>query len=323
MSDRPGKSRPMPAAPFDDPSIPVLTERLVLPALELDVTLPKENDGISSSAPTPVPALKPPVARDDPPPPALLGSQFETDDWLVETIPLAPALLDLSSFDLPPLDLPQTGLVTPDATPAPSAAAPVPAPATAAFPAAWTPPAPQPTPEPVPVPMAVPPVTSAPVASAAPESGFAATDLLIPASLIRVPGAPSTANLTSAPIESAPTFDRLPPATTTDALPPLETPGGVATAFAAGQAPISGAAATGHWTQLEIELRESILRDLLARLPDASVGHAHIAPAVESVVASATAQFATALRRALTDSLHDLVEQAVKEELARLRELKH
>ncbi len=319
----------MPAAPFDDPSIPVLTERLLLPTLDLDVTLPKESDDISSSAPTPVPPLKPPVARDDPPPPALLGSEFQTDDWLVETIPMAPALLDLSSFDLPPLDLPQTGLVTPDTQPPLRAAVPVAAPVAVSIPAPapvvarWSPPSPEPTPAPT----DVPPVTSATVAAAhapapaAPEPGFAATDMLIPASLIRVPGTASTANLATASVESAPTFDRL-PATTIDALPPLDTPGGTATAFAAGQAPVGSGAATAHWTQLEIELRESILRDLVARLNDAPLGDAQVASAVESVVATATAQFTTQLRTALTNALHDLVEQAVKDELARLRELK-
>jgi hypothetical protein len=70
-------------------------------------------------------------------------------------------------------------------------------------------------------------------------------------------------------------------------------------------------------------LRESILRDLVARLKDAPLGDAQVASAVESVVATATAQFATQLRTALINALHDLVEQAVKDELARLRQLKH
>jgi hypothetical protein len=305
----------MPAAPFDDPSIPVLTERLVLPTLELDVSLPKESGDISSSAPTPVPAVKPPVARDvPPPPPVLLGSEFNTDDWLVETIPLAPAPIDLSSFDLPPLDLPQAGLVTPDP----------PSPVTAPVAARWEPPAFEPIDKPAEFPVSPGKWASAEraTAPASPEPGFAATDLLIPASLIRVPGTPSTNNLASAPVDSAPTFDRLPPAASTDALPPLDTPGGAATAFGAGPAPIGGTT-TAHWTQLEIELRESILRDLVARLNDAPLDDAQVASAVESVVATATAQFATQLRTALTNALHDLVEQAVKDELARLRQLKH
>lgn len=299
MSDRPGKSRPMPAAPFDDPSIPVLTERLTLPALQLDVSLPKAADGgISSSAPTPVPSFKP---RDESPPPVLLGSEFATDDWLVETIPLAPAPIDLSSFDLPPLDLPDVGLVTTES----SSVAPAPAPA-----ARWEPFAP----------------VAAPRGSPQPgwaEPGFGATDMLIPASLIRVPGGPSTATPANESIESAPTFDRLPPVATTEALPPLETPLGPAAAFAVGQ-PAASTNPTAHWTQLEIELRESILRDLMARLPAAGAPLADaMAATLESIVASATTQFAEQLRDALTQSLHDLVEQAVKDELARLRELKH
>lgn len=314
MSTRPGKSRPMPAAPFDDPSIPVLTERLVLPELKLDVSLPAETDDISSSAPTPVPVVTPPP-RADSPAPMLLGSEFETDDWLVETIPLAPAPIDLSSFDLPPLDLQLAGLVTPDPPP----------------PVAETPPAVASTPlRAVPVsepPPAVPQPSRVPPAPSAPEPGFAPTEMLIPASLIRVPAPPSAAAVASL-VERAPTFDRLPTAPSADTLPTLptfptlDTPGGAATAFAASQA-VSASSAPAQWTNLEIELRESILRDLLARLPEAPTSHTHISTAVEAVVAEATAQFAARLRQALTDSLHDLVEQAVRDELARMRELKH
>ncbi len=302
MSDRPGKSRPMPAAPFDDPSIPVLTERLTLPALELDVSLPKVADGgISSSAPTPVPSLK---ARDEAPPPVLLGSEFATDDWLVETIPLAPAPIDLSSFDLPPLDLPDVGLVPTDSS---SVVA--------------TPPAAAARQEAV-APVAAPLGSTQQISA---EPSFGATDMLIPASLIRVPGATSTAAPANESIESAPTFDRLPPVATTEALPALETPLGPAAAFAVGQSPVTSTNPTAHWTQLEIELRESILRDLMARLPAAGepLADAHLTATLESIVASATTQFAAQLRKALSQSLHDLVERAVKDELARLRELKH
>ena len=39
MSER-GRPRPSATPPEDDPSIPVLTERLTLPALEVDFSLP-------------------------------------------------------------------------------------------------------------------------------------------------------------------------------------------------------------------------------------------------------------------------------------------
>jgi hypothetical protein len=61
MSDRPGKSRPMPAAPFDDESIPVLTERLTLPALDLDITLPTAEAAAADSARIDVPSALPPA----------------------------------------------------------------------------------------------------------------------------------------------------------------------------------------------------------------------------------------------------------------------
>jgi len=192
MSERPGKSRPMPAAPFDDPSIPVLTERLTLPELDLDITLPAfgpPDPGLAAPpapaaeaapAPNPAPAATPSRDTTAPPPPALLGSTFETDTWLVETIPMAPAPLDLSTLDLPSFDLPPL-------TPAP-VAPPLPAP------------------------------TSAP--------DFAA-DMAIPASLMRAtpapvapaPSAPVFDHLpvaaTAAPAPSAPAVDapRLPSAT--------------------------------------------------------------------------------------------------------------
>lgn len=309
----------MPAAPFDDPSIPVLTERLVLPALDLDVTLPTESDEVSAAAPEATPAPPPPPAREEPAAPTLLGSEFETDDWLVETIPLAPAPIDLSSFDLPPLDLPQTELMRADPPLPVPMAAPVPRPTIG-----------QRDPVPARPTLSPPPAATVTWAQAEPvrpappaAEGFVTTDLLIPASLIRVPAVASATLPSVTPTDSAPTFDRLPPTVTGDALPPLDTPGGATTAFAAGQAQPNSAGTAAHWTQLEVELRESILRNLLTRLPQDLLDHGPIAAAVDAAVKSATEQFSAQLRRALTDSLHAIAEQAVKDELARLRELKH
>ncbi len=87
MSERPGKPRPMPAAPLDDPSIPVLTERLLLPELELDTTLPAAPADAPVAAQTPAAPADAPSERADTAP-QVLGVQFETDTWLVETPPV-------------------------------------------------------------------------------------------------------------------------------------------------------------------------------------------------------------------------------------------
>lgn len=325
MSDLPGKSRPMPAAPFDDPSIPVLTERLTLPDLDLDFTLPPVDGGdagtaapssASPASPAAVPAAAPATTAPAPDAaaatsPRLLGSEFETDDWLVETIPLAPKpdfSLDLSTIDVPPLS------VTPPPSPPPS-----PPPATV----------PVPTPPPAAPPPAVTaavrpdlPITAAPLPA---DSGFAAADVVIPASLMRAPvGRESTPAA-----NPAPTFDQLPPspgdATVTPAAAAVA-PESSATltggAFAVPPAP----AAAAHWTTLELELRESILRELSQRLPEdvESILRRQLAPAIDAAVGAAvgaaTAQLATEIRRAATASLRDLVDHAVQTELARLRE---
>ncbi len=330
MSDLPGKSRPMPAAPFDDPSIPVLTERLTLPDLDLDFTLPPADGGdagaaaaspasaaaVPAAAPaTTAPALDAATATS----PRLLGSEFETDDWLVETIPLAPKpdfSLDLSTIDVPPLSVtppPPPPLPPP---PAPPATVTVPAPP----PAAPPPTAPPPT---VPAPVRPDlPITAAPLPA---DSGFAAADVVIPASLMRAPvGRESTPAA-----NPAPTFDQLPPSPGEATVAPAAAavaPESSATlaggAFAVPPAP----AAAAHWTTLELELRESILRELSQRLPEdvESILRRQLAPAIDAAVGAAvgaaTAQLATEIRRAATASLRDLVDHAVQTELARLRE---
>lgn len=78
----------MPAAPFDDPSIPVLTERLQLPELELDTTLPAAPADAPLAAPAPAAPTDAPSEPADTAP-QVLGFQFETDTWLVETPPVA------------------------------------------------------------------------------------------------------------------------------------------------------------------------------------------------------------------------------------------
>lgn len=73
MTDMPRRGRPAPA-PIDDPSIPVLTERLTLPELDIDFTLPPAlttppvpRPGDESAAPSGAPAPQP-AARPSTPP---------------------------------------------------------------------------------------------------------------------------------------------------------------------------------------------------------------------------------------------------------------
>jgi len=89
VTERPARPRPLPPAPFDDPSIPVLTERLLLPEMELDTTLPAATADLplaaqASAAPADAPPSTPPPDTA----PQVLGVQFETDPWLVETTPV-------------------------------------------------------------------------------------------------------------------------------------------------------------------------------------------------------------------------------------------
>ncbi len=286
MSDRPGKSRPMPAAPFDDESIPVLTERLTLPALDLDITLPAREATATEAARVDPPAALPPAAPEVAP--AVLGAQFDSDTWLVETIPMAPAPLDLSTLDLPSFDLPPL-------TPA------GPAPATAAGPPAL--------------------FTESPVEPPAPpatESGFTQPDLVIPASLMRAPAAPTSTSAGNEPaaIEAiVPTFDRLPRPAVAEALPALDLPVAAHAAFAVTAPPT---------LPDETQLRTAILDALAQRLPQdvESIVRRQLAPAVDAATDAAVAQLIPEIRRAVTHALRDLVDHAVKAELAKLREPK-
>lgn len=336
MNSRPGKSRPMPAAPYDDPSIPVLTERLSLPELELDTSLPAPDPTVSTptlpapptieraiarqdqtepvrlTAPAPAAAITsaPPAPPEAPAAPALLGADFESDTWLVETIPLAPPPLDLSTLDLPSFDLPP---LTQPASP----------PAVAAPPPAGPPPLDLPTfdlpPLSPPAVVAPPPAVHTPQvpAPAAVEPGFAAPDLVIPASLMRT--TPAVTSTEPAPVESALTFDRLPakPAEVMTAqLPAVDTaPAHVAGAFAVAPVPALPDAA---------ELRASILAALSQQLPQEveSILRRQLAPAIDAAVDAAAAQLIPEIRRAVAQSLHDIVDHAVQAELAKLREPK-
>lgn len=293
MSDRPGKSRPMPAAPFDDESIPVLTERLTLPALDLDITLPVREATVADAARTDTPPALPPAAPAVAP--AVLGAAFESDTWLVETIPMAPAPLDLSTLDLPSFDLP---LLTP-AGPAPgSAAAPVPLAESPAESTAGSP--------------AEPPATPAMA------SGFAQPDLVIPASLMRAPTAPTSTSAGDRPAAvetTVPTFDRLPRPPAAEALPSLDPPAAAHAAFAVTATPT---------LPDETQLRAAILDALAQRLPQdvESIVRRQLAPAVDAATDAAVAQLIPEIRRAVTHALRDLVDHAVKAELAKLREPK-
>lgn len=141
-----------PDAP-DDASIPLLTERLTLPPLELDTTLPVEPQGPSTSAPTMPLALDTslPLGLPQPPP------------------PLRPATVPARSAQVPApaaatVPVRSAPAPAPAAATVPARAAPVPAPAPA--PAAATV-APRATPVPAPAPAAAPATTPAARSTAA------------------------------------------------------------------------------------------------------------------------------------------------------------
>jgi hypothetical protein len=125
----------------DDASIPLLTERLTLPPLELDTTLPLEPQGTSTSAPTVPLALDTslPLGLPQPPPPlrpAAVPSRSAPAP-AAATAPARPA----------PVPAPTAATARPAPVPAPTAATtrPAPAPAQAAV-ATPTRPAPVPAP---------------------------------------------------------------------------------------------------------------------------------------------------------------------------------
>jgi hypothetical protein len=278
----------MPAAPYDDPSIPVLTERLTLPELDLDITLPAFGETRPADAAPPAPATAPaPAPAPGPapaPPPAVLDGGFESDDLLVETIPMAPAPLDPLSLDLPAFELPP---LTPTA-PAPAG-----------------------------VDSGVNSGVNLAQQPAQPAAAFTAADVVIPASLMRpeAPAAASAPEAVAPRVAAAPTFDRLPAATPGDILSAVDLGAANGAAFA-----VAPAAALPD----EDALREAVVRAVLERLPQQveTIVRRQLAPAVDAAIDAAAAQLATEIRRAAAHALRDLVGQAVRAELDRWREPK-
>ena len=232
----------------DDASIPLLTERLTLPPLELDTTLPLEPQGTSTSAPTVPLALDTslPLGLPQPPPP------------------------------LRPATAPSRSAPAPSAVTAPARPAPVPAPTAA-------------TARPAPVP--------APIA---------ATTRPAP-----VP-APAAATTRPAPV----------PAQAAAATPtrPGPVPAPASATAAATRAPVPDASSNTHWTRIELELRSSILQAIADALPQ------HVDNIVRTRMNDAIERLYTQLgaetRLAVAASLREIVDQAVRAELMRLRRQK-
>jgi hypothetical protein len=203
-NDRDAKRGPALPADFDDPSIPVLTERLTLPPLEIDFTLP-------------------PVLTQPPPPPP----------------------------------------------PAPAPVSPTPAAPVARTPAA----------APISPPVAAPAPVSAPLPAAPPPPAIHGLDTLPPQPLPPAP-APAMAALRVEP--------------RTEATPPEP-----------------------NWAKLEVDLRESILRELSMRLPQnvEQIVREKMQPGIQA----ALDRLAAETRVAIAASLRDLVDKAVKAEVAAMR----
>ncbi len=201
-NDRDGKRGNALPGDFDDPSIPVLTERLALPPLDLDFTLPP---ALTQPAPATAPRPAPAPAYTPAPPPASATAYAPP-----------PTIHGLNT--LPPQPL----------TPAP-----------------------------------VPATSSAPLATAALAARFA------PSAELRA---------------EAPTQQRAP---------------------------------EPNWAALEIELRESVLRELSMRLPQnvEQVVREKMQPGIQA----ALDRLAAETRLAIAASLRDLVDKAVKAELAAMK----
>jgi len=90
-----------------------------------------------------------------------------------------------------------------------------------------------------------------------------------------------------------------------------------ASAAPAPSAAASVDAAGSHWTRIELELRSSILQSIADSLPQQvdAIVRGRMNDAIEQMVA----QLAAETRLALAASLREIVDQAVRTELARLR----
>jgi len=302
----------MPVAPFDDPAIPVLTERLLLPEQDPEASRsgsvpteppaaakrPADTPAPEAAAPRPAPALAAPPApatatATAPEPatatataaptvsPQVLGAQFDADQWLVGTIPLAPAPLDPSTLDLPTFELPPLAPIQPEARTAPAALAP--ATASAA------------------------PLDLAP--GVVPQAHWLRTEVAIPASLMRAPAPQPATMLRDEPA--------LPPATTLPMGAPIDTRSG-----RSGGPPLAAAETPVPAPPDFAQLRAAIVAELARQLPpDAeSIVRRHLAPAVDAAIGAAVAQIVPEIRRAVVLALSELVEQALRAQPKRIDE---
>jgi hypothetical protein len=259
----------------DDLSIPILTERLGLPPLEFDTTLPL----IETTGQVMEPSLEGLTALPMPPPAGGAG------------------LHPIAALPFPPM---------------PSAADPAIAPAPAAA-------------APAPVALATLPKPS----SGGTYGGF-----------VPVVGAPAVASPAAAPRPTAPAAARAsapaPPPATAPAPSPRPAPASAwpptaaaitAPPFALEASPPGAeerpfverrANGTGpHWSRIEVELRSSILRQITGQLPREIEGivQGRMQPAIERLLTS----LAEEIHLAVTASLGDIVERAVRAELDRMR----
>jgi hypothetical protein len=246
-----------PDAP-DDASIPLLTERLTLPPLELDTTLPLEPHPSPTSAPT---------------------EPLSLDTSLPLGLPQAPPPLRPAPAPVKPAAAPASATIPPRPAPVPAAAT-IP-PRTAPVPAAATTP---PRPTPVPAAATTPPrPTPVPAAATIP---------------------PRTA-----PVPAAAT---IPPRSTAA---PVPAPASIASARST-----TPETSSTHWTRIELELRSSILQAIADALPQQidSIVRNRMNDAIERLFTQLVAE----TRLAVAASLRDIVDQAVRAELSRLRRQK-
>ena len=125
----------------------------------------------------------------------------------------------------------------------------------------------------------------------------------------------------------------LPPLDLDTTLPPSAQP--VRIELPVQQAPASDSpsamptpSSAAQWTRIEIELRESVLKALSEQLPQnvEDIVRRHLSGAAEAalreMIEPLVARLAAEARLALASSMREIVDRAVKSELARLKSLK-
>jgi hypothetical protein len=166
----------------------------------------------------------------------------------------------------------------------------------------------------VPVPLALDTSVARPTPAPAPAPPRPAAPLPLDTSLPPAARTAPPAARTAPPAPAPATPPR--PAPAAPATPPRPAPVAAAASVAA-EASGPGPTTSSHWTRIELELRSSILQAIADALPQQidSIVRNRMSDAIDRMVAQLSAE----TRLAVAASLRDIVDHAVRTELARLR----